>query len=485
MTTRFRRIAFFLSMALYAVTAWFSEGYHHPDEHFQVIELANYKLGGTSLQELPWEYEAQIRPGLQPALAYAIIRAAQALGISDPFFQVFLMRLLSGVLACILFFAWARRLDAEDKNAGDALRWMALLLWFVPYLSVRFSSENMAGLSFVAGALLLLQGLEKQGWKVFVAGFLLGLSFFFRYQMGFALAGLAVWLLWHSYQIRAGIRPILWLFSGFVAACIPGFAADIWLYGTYTFAPYNYFISNIVDNKAAYWGTSPWWYYLEQTVLTATPLVGLLLLLLLVNGLRKKRDNVLVWSLMPFLLAHFVVGHKEMRFMYPMLLPILVLAAWGWADGRSRLTAQKRLWRWVRPLVVVTLVVNCLLLPVRSLLAAQESVACFHFLYRYAEKNPVTVYSHKKLLYESVGLNMNFYRSPNIHNIMYLNVRAKNIPAGSLLLSQDLILKNPPPGAQTTRLYAYFPEWILKVNVNDWQSRTRMWSLYRVLSRKS
>ena len=472
-------------MALYAVTAWFSEGYHHPDEHFQVIELANYKLGGTSLLDLPWEYEAKIRPGLQPALAYTVIRSAQWIGISNPFIQAFLMRLLSGLLVCALFFAWARRLDTEDKNAGDALRWMALLLWFVPYLSVRFSSENMAGLSFAAGALLLLQGLEKQGWKLLLAGFLFGLSFFFRYQMGFALMGMAAWVLWHSYQHKQGIQPVAWLLAGLATACVPGFAADVWLYDSYTFAPYNYFISNIIDNKAAYWGTSPWWYYLEQTILTATPLIGLLLLLVLLNGIRKKRTHVLVWSLFPFLLAHFVVGHKEMRFMYPMLLPILALVAWGWSDLQNRLTTKKRIWRWARPVLVFTVVINCLLLPARSLLAAQESVACFHFLYRHAEKSPVTVYSHKKLLYESVGLNMNFYRSPNIHNIMYLNVRAKNIPAGSLLLSQDLILKNPPPGAKTARLYAYFPDWILNVNVNDWQSRTRMWSVHEVLSPKS
>jgi phosphatidylinositol glycan class B len=478
-----KRYLIITSLLLYTVTAWFSEGYHHPDEHFQVIELANYKLGRSPAADLPWEYEAQIRPGLQPALACTIIKTAELTGIQNPFIQAFLMRLLSGFLCLWLYFGWAKRLDSQPGQAGDYLRWAVVLLWFVPYLSVRFSSENMAGLSFAGGLLLLLQGLEKRPARLLLAGFLLGLSFFFRYQMGFALAGMAAWLCWQWYGSGKFVKPASLLFAGFAAACILGFGSDIWLYGTYTFAPYNYFISNIVDNKAAYWGTSPWWFYFEQTVLTAVPPVSVLLLLFLGIGVWKKQAHVLVWSLLPFLLAHIVVGHKEMRFMYPMLLPVLALCVWGWMETVRWLAPRTTAWRWSRRFFVFSLVINCLLLPARSLLAAQESVACFRFLYNYAAEKPVRVYSHKKLLYEAVGLNMNFYRSPNIENLMYLDIKAKKIPDGALLLSQDLQLKNPPAGMQTERIYAYFPDWILNVNLNDWQSRTRMWSVHKAVGK--
>ena len=482
MPTRYLIITCFFT---YAVTAWFSEGYHHPDEHFQIIELANYKLGRSPAADLPWEYEAGIRPGLQPALAYTIIRTAEFAGIRNPFVQAFLMRLLSGWLCLWLYFAWAKRLDLQDVQAGKLLRWTVLLLWFLPYLSVRFSSENMACVSFGAGLLLLLQGLENRPVRLLAAGFLLGLSFFFRYQMGFALLGAGAWMVWHVYRSGKLFASIWRLSAGFVVACLLGFSLDVWLYGETTFAPYNYFISNIVDNKAAYWGTSPWWYYLSQTVQTAVPPLSIFILLFLGVGIWKQRMHVLVWSLLPFLLAHFVVGHKEMRFMYPVLLPVLVLSVWGWLEIKRRLAERTVAMRWSRRILIFTLVINCLLLPVRSLLAAQESVACFRFLYQYAAQKPVLVYSHKKLLYESVGLNMNFYRSPNIDNRMYIDIKAKTIPDGALLLSQDLQLKNPPAGAVVERIYAYFPDWILNVNLNDWQSRTRMWSLHVVRSAKS
>ena len=261
-----------------------------------------------------------------------------------------------------------------------------------------------------------------------------------------------------------------------------GIGTDIWLYGKFTLPAYNYFVSNIIDDKAAYWGTSPWWYYFAETMKTAVPPVSVLLLLFLAIGLWVGRKNLLVWCLVPFLLAHMAVGHKELRFMFPMLLPVLVLSVWGMLEVEKYLSVRVKTRRWYSRIFTLTLTINCLLLLGRSLLAAQESVACFRFLYSYTAAQPSIVYSHKKMLYEVVGLNMNFYRAPNIQNEMYVDIKAKKIPEGALLLSQDLQLKNPPKNTKTERIYAYFPDWILNVNLNDWQSRTRMWSLYQVRS---
>ncbi|MEO6759288.1 MAG: hypothetical protein ABIO24_07520, partial [Saprospiraceae bacterium] len=74
---------FYLGIAgflVYGVTAWFSAGYHHPDEHFQLLELANYKLGGTTAAELSWEFRDRIRPGLQPWIACEVIRGMRGVG---------------------------------------------------------------------------------------------------------------------------------------------------------------------------------------------------------------------------------------------------------------------------------------------------------------------------------------------------------------------------------------------------------------------
>lgn len=474
-------------LLLYALTAWYSEGYHHPDEHFQILEFAQYKLGRSTASELPWEFSAQIRPGLQPFLAYAAIRMAEMSGIRDPFIQAFLMRWCSGWLCLWVYFRWAARLERETPgtDTGKWLRWSVLLLWFVPYLSVRFSSENMAGCSFAAGALLLLNNVETPHnrhriVRLMLAGLLLGLSFFFRYQMAFALMGLGAWLLLQQRRTEQRPATLPYLLPGAALALLIGLLTDAWLYSRWSFPAYHYFVSNIVDNKAADWGVSPWWYYFTETFATAVPPLSILLLFFLSLGCWAGRRSLLAWSFLPFLLAHMLVGHKELRFLYPMLLPVLVLSVQGMTQVRQYLSTHDTARRWYLRLFRFALCINIALLPARCLLAAQESVACYRFLYHYAADAPLRVFSHKKFLYEVVGLNMNFYRAPHIQNTLYIDIKAKTVRAGDLLLSQDLQLKQAPPGVSTQRIYAYFPDWILNVNLNDWQSRTRMWSVHEV-----
>jgi len=495
---------FWVGMALYTLTAWRSEGYHHPDEHFQILEFANYKLGRTPAVDLPWEFAAQIRPGLQPMLAYGFIRLAEAAGLSSPFTQVFLLRLLSGWLCLWIFFRLARWLSSTsgDRRLGHWLRWAALLVWFAPYLSVRFSSENWAGMFFSAG-LLLLAPLpcstshttfsflgKSRSWLWFVAAFLLVLSFFFRFQMAFALLGLGAWLLWR-WRTDALLRPtwaqVLGMLAGGSAALALGFTADIWLYGKPAFTAYNYFAANILENKAAHWGTSPWWYYLAQTALTAVPPLSILLLLCLGFGLWQQRGSALAWSFLPFLLAHMAVGHKEMRFMYPMLLPVLVLAMQGANLAASIL---KRYGRWkvvFRAIFWTAVVINGVLLPARCLLAAQEAVPAYRFLYRYAAERPepVAVFSQEKNVYNLVGLEVHFYRSPKVQTFVVERFDPDTLRLTStphcLLFSPKLTLQNLPPTLQTKRVFTYMPDALLRFNPNDWQGRARMWSLYEVV----
>ena len=63
----------FLVSAIYIITAFFSVGYHQLDEHYQILEFANYKLGLTYPGYLAWEFDAHIRPSLQPLIAAGAI----------------------------------------------------------------------------------------------------------------------------------------------------------------------------------------------------------------------------------------------------------------------------------------------------------------------------------------------------------------------------------------------------------------------------
>ena len=86
-------------IGVHLLAAWNNGGYLNPDEHFQILEFAQFKLGRQSVEALAWEFAAQMRPALQPWVADGAIRLANAVGVASPFLIAFGLRVLSTVLA--------------------------------------------------------------------------------------------------------------------------------------------------------------------------------------------------------------------------------------------------------------------------------------------------------------------------------------------------------------------------------------------------
>ena len=61
---RYERYFFLTALVVYIVAAWFSTGFYHGDEHYQLIEFAAYKMGTVSPEGLAWEFTARVRPAL-------------------------------------------------------------------------------------------------------------------------------------------------------------------------------------------------------------------------------------------------------------------------------------------------------------------------------------------------------------------------------------------------------------------------------------
>src|SRR5579871_2048617 len=132
-----------VSLALILVASWFSYGFYQFDEYYQVTELVSFKLGKTPASELAWEYHQQIRPWLQPGFYYVVARGLMAVGIDNPFWLSFSFRLLSGLIgwgAIVSLMLSARALLTAERQRRVAVLLLALL-WLIPYLAVRTSSE--------------------------------------------------------------------------------------------------------------------------------------------------------------------------------------------------------------------------------------------------------------------------------------------------------------------------------------------------------
>ncbi len=471
---------------VWLVTAWCSEGWHHPDEHFQLIEPALYKMGRIPTSSLAWEFDAHIRPGLQPLIAVGCLRLFEVWGVWDPFLQAFLLRLLSGLLAGGAMLLWLRRLGLVSFSTGSGafIGGLLLLCWFLPYISVRFSSENWAAFVFLYGLFFVTSAADQpalRAWLYGAGGFLLGLSFFLRFQMAFSIAGAGLWLLWVQ-RVRG--QALLSSCVGGLLAIFAGLAADYWFYGHWENTAWQYFNINITENKAAAWGVSPWWYYGAAFLLSALPPVSVLLAAAAAQSVLKERLSVFVWVLLPFLLAHSAVGHKELRFVFPMAFPFLALAALGWRQGAARGMRSRGFGYFVQ----FCLLVNFVALAVRSVLPAQEALPPLRYIARQHYKTPVTLFCLKEDPFELVGLTAHFYRPTNLQVVVLPHLMALDtcvVPPNSLLLYPRMQVEQGPERVALRPAYAFFPQWIAFLNVNNWQSRSRLWSVWQVEHRQN
>jgi GPI mannosyltransferase 3 len=313
-----------LSLLLHLITAHFSVGYYHPDEHFQILEFIGYKLGLSPATDLPWEFEARIRPWFQPAVMTAFVKGFRLLGIQNAVVWSELFRQISGLLSWISVLALVWR--SKDWFKNELHRWERIaflfgVTWFLPFVHVRTSSESWSSSFFFIGlALLTSPRLTLLGSAA--AGAFIAAAFEARFQSGFLIFGLFCWCV-----ARRRLDLLQWVaaLTSFLTVFAVGRCLDRWGYGVWTFTPWNYLHANIFENKAAQWGTDPWWgyFYLIGKLL---PPLSLLALLAIIGAWVKRPWHPLTWATVPFFAIHCWVAHKEARFLIPLFwaLPVFL-----------------------------------------------------------------------------------------------------------------------------------------------------------------
>jgi phosphatidylinositol glycan class B len=262
------------------------------------------------------------------------------LGLSDPFRQTMVLRLLSGAVSlfAVLLLVRDHLGDMASARAAHWLVGLSLLLWFIPFLDVRFSSEAWSAACMLI-AVVVARGSERQALgmdRFALLGMLLGLAFLFRYQTAIMAVGIVGWLLVIR---REPFRDLLPLFAAGIVVLAFGTLIDRWFYGDWVFAPWNYVHANLIEGKAASFGTAPWWGYFKLLVEPPLLLFGALLLASFAAFFLLYPRNVITWASVPFLLVHMALSHKELRFLFP-LAP---LAGLVFVMSVSRL-AEKGVW---------------------------------------------------------------------------------------------------------------------------------------------
>lgn len=309
----------------YLFVAYKSVGFNNYDEHFQIIEFAQYKLGNIARENLAWEYDAQIRPALQPSICFIIFGTLNRFGIQDPYILSFILRAITAIafVLSMLYFIKSN-IEKIERRFYTFFFILSFFLWFIPYINVRFSSEGWSGI-FVLLSLGILSDHETvvKRKKIILLGFLFGIAVLFRYQTAVMVAGA---LLWMVFVKRCNFNIISLFIFSVLAILLLGVGLDYWLYNEYCLTLYNYFYVNLVKDVSSQFGTSPWYEIIRYITFSPGPL-GILLIGLLIFFIIKMPKDILVWTILPFLIIHSIIPHKEVRFIFPVanLAPIVVI----------------------------------------------------------------------------------------------------------------------------------------------------------------
>ncbi len=476
-----------VSLALHIVAAIFSLGQHSADEHFQVLEFLNFKLGLTPPQVLAVEYGERMRPWFQPGFYFLIAKALSAIGVVSPFIWAFFFRLASALIGWLSLALLAACVPLWFQESGKLRRfaWSLLgLLWYLPALHARTSSENFSGSFFLIGLCVLVISRMRRQRFVFLAGLSLGLAFESRFQAGVMIAGLCAWLI---FRVHIGKRSLLALFAGLGVAIGLGRVIDFWGYGEWVMSPLRYVDYNLIRNEVNRYHQSPWWDVFRMSFTESWPLLGFLVTVLSVVAWVRRPNNALTWSYLPFFLLHCLIGHKELRFFFPIASGAAILIPI--ALGERGLSMLRRLgWGSVYALVIVLNYAGLAALctqPFSRVIYFQSGLYAAVPAEARGQDRALKLWTDSKDPYEILGTDTYFYRAREYAveraPLALLERDAAQLGKTDFLFVQSLTLpaEFTQLRARCERKFSSLPDWVTHVNINDWLSRTSIWTLWR------
>lgn len=352
-------VALLLGLGL-RLAAVFDEGISWPDEIYQSFEPAHRLVFGYGL--VPWEFIDGARTWALPGLVALVLELCKLLGGDSPFVYVRATKLLFALLSlgtALGVYRLARVLiDEPERPTKELPAALAAALFAlaapVLYFSHRAMSENATALPVVWGLALVLDARSPRR-RLLLGASLLGLAVLLRLQSAVFCAG--------ALGILAGRRR--WPAVREVALALLGWAfvygaldAATWhgapgaRYGGWFHSALVYLRFNLVEGKAAAWGTAGAGYYL-QTLWSS--MAGVTVLLAAGAVLAARRAPGVLVLVLAFLALHSATPHKELRF----ILPALPLAAALFGAGLATL-ADELVLRVATPVVAVVLAASVL-----------------------------------------------------------------------------------------------------------------------------
>ena len=484
---------FSFGLFIHCVFAICSTGFHHFDEHFQILEFLNAKLDKTPIKELPWEYHHKMRSWTQPGLYYLMAKFWSILSLENPFFWVSSFRLLTSLIGqisiCTLSLAVFFLFKEDIKR-----KWAIILLnltWYVPYIQTRPSSEGLGSNLFILGISMMIWGLMRQKsqnkfpfYLALTSGIFFGLSFTFRFQLGFVV--MFCWF-WMVFIQKIHISRAIGMAGGIISMIFLEVLVDYWGYGEWTVTPWNYVHDNLVllDKGREHLQPfmSPWWSYFKFSLMRGVPPLSLILIFSQLLFWFKRPLHLLTWATLPLLVIHSIISIKSMRYLFPIaiLTPLTLIEL----PALLKLNLDFFKKKWVKATLKSMLVLNCILLMFLVFKPAEKMVDLYHYIY----KNKINeIYIKGENPYSFVGLPVYYYKAKELNLIFKRPDKKKKefwyfvgeinsqnkidmLEMNNKTLTIDSFNCQPK--------YLKYPLSLLKFNIGNWQKNSTIWGLFR------
>jgi hypothetical protein len=209
----------------------------------------------------------------------------------------------------------------------------------------------------------------------------------------------------------------------------------------------------------------------------------------LIGAVILQPRNLLVWTVVFFVVGHSFIDHKETRFLMPVIYPLLVLSVVGLEALFDKLVLPQSIFcssRIARLSVYLFFVLNGLALAVFSFLPANQETVVHKWIYQASIESPIEIMAYRENPYENGSGTIGFFRSPKVSfhkagspeeleaylesakETAYVFVPMAYPPAELLALCPDSVLES-----------SALPQWLRQIDRRQWLSKLRIWSMYR------
>jgi hypothetical protein len=286
------------------------------DEIYQVVEPAHRLVYGTGLTA--WEYVVGMRSWLFPGVIAGVLWLGHLFG-SGPAFKLIpvqLFMVLCSLIPVAFAYRWGERLDGVRGGVivgGFVALWVDLL-----YMASHPLSDVIASDVLMVGLYAALPVTTHPGpRRLMLAGFLFGLAFALRMQLGPALLVAAIFAC--GREKRAWVALIL---GGSAILLLAGLLDWVTLGAPFRSIWLNLWL-NIAKGVSSDYGTAPGAYFLVAPILFWGLIPAMVVAAQFAIG--SRRFPALFAVVLTIFLTQSLVGHKEWRFIFPALAPLVTL----------------------------------------------------------------------------------------------------------------------------------------------------------------